>query len=253
MELNKLNVDELTEFSVPKDMHNSDQLYIQEKKLYKLFRNNSFILEKERNVDFLINHRIPNTPVIYEKLYKDGEFGGYVMEYLLNSHTFRSSLGQNVSLDKKIKAIRGVYEALKAFHEQNIYLGDIHSDNLLITESGDGYIVDLEEIRFLGDEYKFKQCYLVCPNYSANKINVASKYTDNIKVMISSLSLLLDYDLEKYISKTDHSINLEQLYKDVVLPLNQIELNEYFCLLMQGEDVPYFSDYFFPLDRELHK
>ena len=69
MELNKLNVDELTEFSVPKDMHNSDQLYIQEKKLYKLFRNNSFILEKERNVDFLINHRIPNTPVIYEKLY----------------------------------------------------------------------------------------------------------------------------------------------------------------------------------------
>ena len=77
-----------------------------------------------------------------------------------------------------------------------------------------------------------------------------SQYTDNVKVMISSLSLLLGKDLEKYISKQKHDINLEQLFNEVIMPLNDSYLNEYFYKLMNGESVPYFSDYYLP---ELNK
>ena len=145
-----------------------------------------------------MNTKIPCTPLIYDKLYSNGEFVGYIMEYIPNALTFRQALSEDIPHDLKIAAIRDIYVALKYFHSENIYLGDVHSDNMLLTESGKGYIIDLEEVRFPGDEYKFKQCYLISPNNNSNRINVPSQYTDNVKVMISSLSLLLDLNMKAW-------------------------------------------------------
>ena len=242
MELNQERYQQLKALSIPNGMHHSDELYVQDGKIYKIFNSTDYIDEKKRNIEFLIQNPIAHTPVIYEPLYIQNHVAGYIMDYIPNVCTFREALTKNLSLEQKIHAIQDVFQALGELHEKNIFIGDIHSDNFMIDLEGNGYIVDLEEIRFLGDEFKFKQCYLVKPNEHSYKINVASRYTDNVKLMISSLSLLLNVDLEKYIMPSEHCICLEQIYKEVVLPLNQPVLNEYFLALMNKEDVPYFSD-----------
>ena len=56
--------------------------------------------------------------------------------------------------------------------------------------------------------------------------------------MISSLSLLLNVDLEKYIISNEHCICLEQIYQEVILPLNQPSLNEYFDCSACGKNAP---------------
>lgn len=67
--------------------------------------------------------------------------------------------------------------------------------------------------------------------------------TDNVKLMISSLSLLLNQDLEEYISPTQHCINLEQIYREAILPLNNGSLNDYIERIMTYKNIPYSSDY----------
>lgn len=224
--------------------NNGGSVYVLNDCLYKIFKEfYSYQIEIERNTDFQIDESIPNVPKIYDKIYVDGKFSGYIMEYIKNSLTFRSAIGKDIDTEIKFKAISDVYEALKYLHKKNIYLGDVHSDNFLISSDGLGYIIDLDYMRFPGDEYKFEQCYLIKPNNNSYKINVASQYTDNIKVMISCLSLLIGVDLENFISKKTSDIDLEEIYNVVILPLNNKSLNDYFNKLMNGEEVEYFSDY----------
>ena len=249
MILERNEYDDMSKLNIPQGMHNTDQLFIRDGVIYKIFNDNSFIDEKERNIDFLIQNKIINSPEIYAKIYKKNDFCGYTMEYITNSLTFRQAIKENIPIDEKLQAITDVYEAMKFLHSYDICLGDIHSDNMLIS-GGKGYLIDLEEIRFPGDEYKFKQCYLIRPNNSLNKINIPSKYTDNIKLMICSLSLLLGKDLESFIDSMRHEINLETLYNDIILPLNNEELSLYFEELMNGSFTEYFSDF---IDKTLAK
>ena len=107
-------------------MRTTDKLFIKDGILYKIFGDNSYIDEKNRNIDFLIQNKVLNSPEIYAKLYKENEFCGYTMEYISNSLTFRQAIKENISLGDKIKAINDVYEAMKFLHVSNIYLGDIH-------------------------------------------------------------------------------------------------------------------------------
>ena len=244
MDLNKCNIEKLPQLYIPKDMRFTDKIFIHNNLLYKVFGDNSFTTEKNRNIDFLINNSVPNTPKIIEKLYKGNEFYGYIMEYIPRALTFRQAIKENIPIDCKIKAITDVYEAMKYLHSYNIYLGDIHSDNMLIT-SDKGYLIDLEEIRFPGDDFKFKQCYLVRANSLENRINIPSVYTDNVKLMICSLSLLLEKDLEKYVDPKRYDINLEKLYNEVIVPLNDEKLTIYFAYLMQERFTEYFPDYYF--------
>ena len=245
MKLEKNEYENIPKLYIPKDMHNKNKLFIKDGVIYKIFNDNSFIDEIERNITFLINNPVPNAPIIYNKIHEGNSFVGYTMQYIPNAITFRQGIKEDIPLDAKINAIREVYEAMKYLHSFNIYLGDIHSDNMLASSDGHGYLIDLEELRFPGDEWKFRQCYLVKPNDASKRINMPSIYTDNVKLMISSLSLLLCVDLEKYISKSSHDINLEQLCEEIILPLNDSNLNEYFSKLMNVDNVEYFSDYYF--------
>lgn len=224
--------------------NNGGNVFVLDNVLYKIFKEfYSYQSEIERNTDFQIKENIPNTPKIFDKIYVDGKFSGYVLEYIKNSKTFREAIGKNIEEGLKLKAICDVYKGLKYLHKRNIYLGDVHSDNFLISNDGNGYIIDLDYMRFPGDEYKFQQCYLIKPNNKAYKINIASIYTDNIKVMLSCLSLLIGVDLERFISKRTSDINLEEIYNNVIYPLNIKYLDDYFDKLMNREEVEYFSDY----------
>ena len=223
--------------------NNGGKIYFQDQNtILKIFDMVYFEDETERNIDFQIQNNIPNTPRVYDKVYVDREFKGYSMEYKKQTMTFRDAGNSNISYENKLKAIMDVYQGLKFLHENDIYLGDIHSDNFLIDKNGHGYLIDLEEMRFPGDEFKFNQCYLIRPNSNSPKINIADAYTDNVKTLISSLTLLTGIDLEKMISKKSHDINLEEIRNDIILPLGDDNLTEYFDLLVTKNNY-YFDDF----------
>ena len=184
-----------------KDYNNGGSLYLEDGYLYKVYDEISYFRdEKERNIKFLMNNSIPNTPKIYKMLYKNNEFNGYVMEYIEGAMTFRDGMKQEISFSDKIKAILDVYETLKVLHSYNICIGDIHLSNFLYKD-GHGYVIDLDEIRYPEDNFKFRERYLVKESIKSVPSKQASFITDNIKVCICCLSFLYNIDLENIICK----------------------------------------------------
>lgn len=191
----------MKKLDINKDYNNGGSLYLEDGYLYKVYDEISYFRdEKERNIKFLMNNSIPNTPKIYKMLYKNNEFNGYIMEYIEGSMTFRDGMKQEISFSDKIKAILDVYETLKVLHNYNICIGDIHLSNFLYKD-GHGYVIDLDEIRYPEDNFKFRERYLVKESIKSVPSKQASFITDNIKVCICCLSFLYNIDLENIICK----------------------------------------------------
>ena len=191
----------MKELDINKDYNNGGSLYLEDGYLYKVYDEVSYFRdEKERNIKFLMNNSIPNTPKIYKMLYKNNEFNGYVMEYIEGSMTFRDGMNQEISFSAKIKAILDVYTTLKVLHSYNICIGDIHLSNFLYKD-GHGYVIDLDEIRYPEDNFKFRERYLVKESIKSVPSKHASFITDNIKFCICCLSFLYNIDLENIICK----------------------------------------------------
>ena len=68
-------------------------------------------------------------------------------------------------------------------------------DNFLYVD-GNGYTIVLDEIRLKGDEFKFRECYLLKENKNSMISKVATPITDNIKLAIVCLSFYYGVDLE---------------------------------------------------------
>lgn len=191
----------MKKLDINKEYNNGGSLYLEDGYLYKVYDEISYFRdEKERNIKFLISNSIPNTPKIYKMLYKNNEFNGYVMEYIEGAMTFRDGMKQEISFSDKIKAILDVYETLKVLHSYNICIGDIHLSNFLYKD-GHGYVIDLDEIRYPEDNFKFRERYLVKESIKSVPSKQASFITDNIKVCICCLSFLYNIDLENIICK----------------------------------------------------
>lgn len=191
----------MKKLDINKDYNNGGSLYLEDGYLYKVYNEISYFREeKERNIKFLMSNNIPNTPKIYKMLYKNNEFNGYVMEYIEGAMTFRDGMKQEISFSDKIKAILDVYETLKVLHGYNICIGDIHLSNFLY-KNGHGYVIDLDEIRYPEDNFKFRERYLVKESIKSVPSKQASFITDNIKVCICCLSFLYNIDLENIICK----------------------------------------------------
>ena len=191
----------MKELDINKEYNNGGSLYLEDGYLYKVYDEISYFRdEKERNIKFLMNNSIPNTPKIYKMLYKNNEFNGYVMDYIKGAMTFRDGMKQEISFSDKIKAILDVYETLKVLHSYNICIGDIHLSNFLYKD-GHGYVIDSDEIRYPEDNFKFRERYLVKENIKSVPSKQASFITDNIKVCICCLSFLYNIDLENIICK----------------------------------------------------
>lgn len=191
----------MKKLDINKDYNNGGSLYLEDGYLYKVYNEISYFREeKERNIKFLMSNNIPNTPKIYKMLYKNNEFNGYVMEYIEGAMTFRDGMKQEISFSDKIKAILDVYETLKVLHSYNICIGDIHLSNFLYKD-GHGYVIDLDEIRYPEDNFKFRERYLVKESIKSVPSKQASFITDNIKVCICCLSFLYNIDLENIICK----------------------------------------------------
>ena len=114
--------------------------------------------------------------------------------------TFRESLNKNIDFMDKVSAIKDIYKSLKTLHSYGICIGDIHLSNFLYKD-GHGYVIDLDEIRYPEDNFKFRERYLVKESIKSVPSKQASFITDNIKVCICCLSFLYNIDLENIICK----------------------------------------------------
>ena len=92
----------MKELDINKEYNNGGSLYLEDGYLYKVYNEISYFREeKERNIKFLMNNSISNTPKIYKMLYKNNEFNGYIMEYIEGTITFRESLNKNIDFMDK--------------------------------------------------------------------------------------------------------------------------------------------------------
>ena len=191
----------MKKLDINKDYNNGGSLYLEDGYLYKVYDEISYFRdEKERNIKFLMNNSIPNTPKIYKMLYKNNEFNGYVMEYIEGAITFRESLNKNIDFMDKVSAIKDIYKSLKTLNSYGICNGDIHLTNF-VYKYGHGYEIYLDEIRYPEDNFKFRERYLVKESIKSVPSKQASFITDNIKVCICCLSFLYNIDLENIICK----------------------------------------------------
>ncbi len=200
--------------------NNGGNIYFyNDKLLYKIFHDRYiFINERERNVDFLCKHNISNCATPIDKIILDGEFYGYSEKYIPNASTFKEGINNdNLSLKEKLKIIRDIYLPLKYLHSKGIYLGDIHLDNFIYNNTN-GFLIDLDDVRFKGDEYKFKKYYNLKKTSSSPAIIVENINTDNIKTTISALSFIYGVNIEEYIKNND----IESLKKII----NQLSLSK---------------------------
>ena len=61
----------MKELDINKEYNNGGSLYLEDGYLYKVYNEISYFREeKERNIKFLMNNSIPNTPKIYKMLYR---------------------------------------------------------------------------------------------------------------------------------------------------------------------------------------
>lgn len=191
----------MIKININKEHNNGGTLFVKDGRLYKVYDSVSyFVEEKQRNIEFIKNNHIPNTPIIYELLYKDNNFNGYIMQYLEDTYTLRNGMFLEVADEDKISIIKDIYTTLKYLHNLDITLGDIHMDNFLFKDNH-GYVIDLDEIRFKGDDFKFRECYVVRETKDSKYDKRPSKISDNIKVAICCLSFLYKIDFEAIISK----------------------------------------------------
>lgn len=172
--------------------------YKSETELYKIFNAKDFITEKERNVDFLIDKDIEHTMLPRKKIILDGAFSGYSLKNFPNSKTFR----EETKLDyiDRLKIVRDIYSALREIHKLDLFLGDVHRDNFLYNENSiDGVIIDFEEIRFKGDELKFRSYYKIRKSENTPYILKENQNIDNIKTIAACLSFIYGVNLEQFL------------------------------------------------------
>lgn len=219
--------------------NNGGFLYVKDNyTLYKIFHNLNYNINKrERNIDFLIDKNVRNGILPINKIYMNNKFVGYSQQYIKHAKTFRDELFENnMKFNNKIKIINDIFLALNDIHKYNVYIGDIHIDNLLYKD-GCGYLIDYDDIRFSRQD-KFKQYYFIRYNSFEMPID-ENKNTDNIKMTISAISFLFNYNFEPFVRKCgiDPMLNLI----DKMDINNNCKSNIYSNLSNYDGDLEYFN------------
>ena len=121
------------------EKNNSGVLYLKDGILYKLYKDNYFIEEKERNVLFFKENYLFE-PEIIDLIYDDNNFIGYSQKYLSNCKTFKDGINdKNLDYNFKVKIISDIFEKIKLLHQNNILIGDVHSKNFIYNDDNSSW------------------------------------------------------------------------------------------------------------------
>ena len=151
--------------------------------------------ERIRNIKFFRENPMFSPKINYT--FSSGNYLlGYNMEFIPGCITFKDAIGDDsYSQEDKVRAINGVFSKLKLLHKCDILVGDMHAQNIMFN-SEDGFIIDLDEVRFLEEDAgKFDSAYFLGME-DGTVLEEESFYTDNVKATVCCLSLLYGVDFE---------------------------------------------------------
>ena len=197
--------------------------------------------ERVRNIQFFREN--PMFSPIINYTYSSGNYLlGYNMEYIPGGITFKDAVGdESYTHEDKVKAINGVFSKLKLLHKCDILVGDMHAQNLMFNPQ-DGYILDLDEVRFKDeDDYKFDVAYQLRMDDESPIMEIDSFYTDNVKATVCALSLLYGVDFEDVMHHGIMKISDLKSAIDIVIGDADFK-GDVFKLLDSTDEVIYFDD-----------
>lgn len=137
---------------------------------------------------------------------------------------------QNYSFDEITTFAKDLREALQHLH-QYIILGDIHSDNILISD-GKAYLNDVDEAKKINEMKSIASPYYINNHGSFFQ----TKTTDVIKLYIECLSLLTTIDFAQWIRRVGYK-NFAKIMLDMDLPREVLDFLK-MSLKLQNSKVP---------------
>ena len=214
-------------------------LEAKDESLYKFFTDYKCNEERKRNIQFFRENPMFSPKINYT--FNSGNILlGYSMEFIPGCITFKDAIGdESYSHEDKVKAINGIFSKLKMLHKCDILVGDMHAQNIMFNGQ-DGYIVDLDEVRFKEDANKFESTYKL-QSEDGTVIDEESYYTDNVKATVCALSLLYGVDFEDIMHHGTMKISDLKAAIDVVISDGDFK-GDVFKLLDSRDEVFYFDD-----------
>lgn len=192
------------------NIETSNQIYIKDNKLYKLY-NENYLNRLEKNkkmrlkfIDNIINLNIDGCVFPLGKIYNKDKFVGVYMNYYENYFNLYDLLQMNVDYNTRLNLLKKINETIKNLHKNNIVHEDIHLGNI-ITNLNSLKIIDFDESNFTYEKYCLKS---------------------DIKNMITVIiSIIYNFDFEdnipleknkqiKYILKFLDEINIDYNFKE---------------------------------------
>lgn len=209
--------------------------------LYKFFTDYNCNEERKRNIQFFRENPMFSPRINYT--FNSGSILlGYSMEFIPGCITFKDAVGdESYTHEDKLKAINGVFSKLKMLHKCDILVGDMHAQNIMFNRQ-DGYIVDLDEVRFMEeDAHKFETAYKLQIDEDGTLIDEESYYTDNVKTTVCALSLLYGVDFEDIMHHSVMKISDLKAAIDIVISDGEFK-GDIFSLLDSRDEVIYFDE-----------
>ncbi len=174
-------------------------LYLYNNKIYKMFKGLVLEdLETQLYYNLAIKEDLDRRIVMPNALIPDehGIVIGYIMDYIKGETISKKILHDDLDFYDKTRIINDFFYLLKQVHEY-LTVGDIRNSNLMIGEDRNAYMIDFD----FAVRNTLSKNPTVCYQLFNNEECLDDKNGDIIKMFISALSLLYDFDLEKEIKR----------------------------------------------------
>lgn len=182
-----------------------------------------------------INNIMPDLNV--SLLHINGVIKGYSMPYFIHTNSFKDLINSDITDEIKLNCIKESYKFVKRVHKMNLIIDDI-ALNKFITNNTKCIYTSLESIS-ANQEFNLSKKVI---NFRTDKPIFNNTFcTNNIEMMIISLSLLFNIDFEEYVK--EHSIvSLKNLISRC-LDKNDLDLIiDYIINNYYTDDPIYFDD-----------
>ena len=178
---------------------NKSNLYLYNNQIHKMFKGLvTEELESQLYYNLLIKEELDRRIVMPNALIPDkhGIVIGYIMDYIRGMTISQKILHDDLDFDDKARLVNDFFYLLKEVHNY-LTVGDVRNSNLMIGDDKNAYMIDFD---FAVRNTTSKSPYVSYHIFNGDEC-LEDKNADIIKMFISALSLLYDYNLETEIKR----------------------------------------------------
>ncbi len=173
------------------------------------------ILEnKEKKIELIENKMCLKDEVkILASAYEDGKFIGYFMEF---DDSYLKTVDQFLKRKNKIKILKQLRKKIEEFNSNNIFIGDMKLDNILLSSDYDIKLCDLDNFKIDNLDFDIQSVIMKHFNKRCSKTEYIDSYVFNLFTISLIENIYMPYIFD-YLSseKLPHIINTKE-NKDVL-------------------------------------